>query len=88
MESMGMPNDPQPAAYARKGGLQLQRVAQALEVPVEAFFGVAPIRSDTADAAELLRLWQAIRDPENRQSLLLAARGFVEREADARLAAE
>jgi len=83
-----MPNDPRPTVYAEKGGRQLQRVAQALEVPVDAFFGQATFKSDAADAAELLRLWQAIRDPENRQGLLLAARGFVQREADARLAAE
>ena len=88
MESMGMPNDPRPAAYAGKGGPQLQRVAQALEVPVGAFFGETPFKSDTVDAAELLRLWQAIRDPENRQSLLLAAREFVQREGDACQAAE
>lgn len=88
MESMGMPNDPRPTVYAGKGGPQLQRVAQALEVPVEAFFEEAASKSDAADATELLRLWQAIRDPENRQGLLLAARGFVQLEADARLAAE
>ena len=83
-----MPNDARPTAYAEKARPQLQRLAQALEVPVGAFLGEVPFESDLADAAELLRLWQAIRDPENRQSLLLAARGFVQREADACLAAE
>ncbi|MCJ2070652.1 hypothetical protein MKK75_17955 [Methylobacterium sp. J-030] len=75
-------------AHTETAGAQLQRLAQALEVPVEAFFGDAPLKSDALEAAELLRLWQAIRDPQNREALLVAARGFVEREADASLAAE
>ncbi|MHC2104089.1 hypothetical protein [Methylobacterium sp. CM6246] len=83
-----MPNDPRPTANAERTGQLLQRLAQVLDEPVEAFLGEAPYKSDAAEAAELFRLWQAIRDPENRRSLLLAARGFVTREADACLAAE
>lgn len=83
-----MPNDAQTPANAEKSELHLRRLAQALQVPVEAFFGEGSFRSEAADAAELLRLWQALGDPRNREALLLAARGFVEREADARLAAE
>ncbi|WP_419828751.1 hypothetical protein [Methylobacterium sp.] len=83
-----MPNDPRPTAFAERSAQHLQRLAQVLDESLEAFLGEVPFKSDAAEAAELLRLWQAIRDHENRQSLLLAARGFVEREADARLAAE
>lgn len=83
-----MPNEARPAVYAGQAGARLQRVAIALEVPVDALLGKSALKSETADAAELLRLWLVIRDPENRQSLLLAARGLVEREADACLAAE
>ncbi|TXN76150.1 hypothetical protein FV228_01235 [Methylobacterium sp. WL18] len=85
---MQMPNDPRPTAFAERAAQHLQRLVQVLDEPLEAFLGEAPFKSDAAEAAELLRLWHAIQDPENRQSLLLAARGLVDREADARLAAE
>ncbi|SFM33781.1 hypothetical protein [Methylobacterium pseudosasicola] len=83
-----MPNDARSAACAETSGPRLQRVAQALDVPVEAFYGSAPFDPVTAGAAELLRIWHTIRDPQTREDLLLAARGFADREADACLAAE
>ena len=88
MERVGMPKDTRSVAYAETAGAQLHRLAQSLEVPVEAFLVDTPCQSDASEAAELLRLWCAIRDRQNRQALLLAARGIVEREADAFLAAE
>lgn len=88
MESVGMPNETRSVAYAENAQAQLRRLAQALDMPVEAFFGTAPLEPDAAKMAELFRLWNAIRDPEIRQALLLTARAFVEREAEAPLAAE
>ena len=88
MERIGMPNDTRPVAHTETVGAQLHWLAQALKVPVEAFIGDTPVKSDTAEAAELLRLWCTIRDPQNREALLLAARVFVEREANTPLAAE
>lgn len=83
-----MLNESPSAAYAEKAGAQLQRLSHALDLPVSAFFENAPLKASAAEAVELFRLWLAIRDPENRQALLQAARELVEREADAPLAAE
>lgn len=83
-----MPNDAPSPARAAQANAQLQRVAAALEVPVEHFFGQPSSKSDTADMAELLRLWHGIADTDDRRALLAIARDLVGRSARQRVAAE
>ena len=58
----------------------IQRIADALGVPVEHFFSDPPSESLTANADECLRLWSEIRTDEGRRQAIEALRVIVEME--------
>lgn len=55
----------------------LCRVAEALGLPVEAFYTDAP--GEAGELLTLMRLWAAIEDRQARQRILMAARQEFER---------
>lgn len=66
------------AKSAEPDRLILQRIADALSVPVDRFFtGSGPVDTD-----ECLRLWSAIRTAEGRRRGLEALRTIAEEEAE------
>lgn len=74
-----MSNDALQQAHQRSAKARLQRVADALGVPVDSFFAVTPSELHLAGAAELLRLWSELRDENDCAALLSAARDLVRR---------
>lgn len=60
-----------------RGMALLERVAEALDCPVEAFTDRSLVPRELADKMELLRLWTMIEDPQNRQRLLRVARDLA-----------
>ncbi len=81
-----MPKDVESAAHSKPDALQ--RVADALGVPAASFTSDVPAASRVAETAELLRLWTAIRDRDDRKALLATARDLVSRYDVGREAAE
>ena len=58
----------------------LERIADALGVPVERFF----TSSSSVDTEECLRLWSMIKTQEGRRRAVEALRAIADREADQR----
>lgn len=57
--------------------LLLSRVAEALGLPVEAFYSDAP--GEAGELLTLIRLWAAIEDKQARQCILTVAKQKFER---------
>ena len=55
----------------------LHRVAEAIGLPIEAFYSDAP--GEAGELLTLMRLWAAIEDRQARQRILMAARQEFER---------
>ncbi|MCJ2138262.1 hypothetical protein MKK69_30130 [Methylobacterium sp. J-026] len=71
-----------------KSPSQLHEIAQALNLPVEAFFATARSAFDPAGGAELIRCWQQISDADDREQLLRLARELAGRSENFRRIAE
>ena len=67
---------------------QLHEIAQALNLPVEAFFATARSAFDPAGGADLIRYWQQIPDADGRERLLRLARELAGRSEECLRTAE
>lgn len=62
----------------------LGRLADALGCPIATFFPEAESDPAAFPALELVRLWDAIEEPQSRQRILAVARQEAQRQRDAR----
>lgn len=67
----------QPAKSCTSRDRMIRRIAEALGQPETAFLDGGAAGSDLADPCELLRIWDSLTDPADRQKVLAFARSVA-----------